>query len=432
MNERFEYKGYWYLPNNDENAIAGILTYLPNVSLELELIGAIDKSESDFVGFANQETRKIIWGTTSEGKRISLFNCIPSGGCLYHDVSFPISKYKIQFCLNGCHLEHFLENKFDWANVSISTLTYWYHPGVLKRKDIHDKESHELKQISVSLNIKKAKDPVCSVRVNDETIIDLKRDASFNSSNNSLNPCFSQNTIIRFNRSQKSNISEYLRLTSHFESFLSLASLKTIQVERILLYDDSDFQDVGDRKIFRPSELYFVQKARSLTKNKATDFLFSYGQIEDIYPVILNKWYNNDEKIVPIRQHLINSVKIREVFESIDFLIVIQAIEGFCSRFKKEQDLKQQLRDLLAEFDDVALITNLDINVDEVADSRHYYSHFFDKSKKKNIVDGIELYYLTRKLRVVLIACLLSYCGIENSRINKILNMTNNPLVKFD
>ena len=28
MTTKFEYKGYWYLPNKQDNAVAGILTYI--------------------------------------------------------------------------------------------------------------------------------------------------------------------------------------------------------------------------------------------------------------------------------------------------------------------------------------------------------------------------------------------------------------------
>jgi len=49
MTEKFEYKGYWYLPSDPENAIAGILTYIPNESIILELIGTFENQQSELL-----------------------------------------------------------------------------------------------------------------------------------------------------------------------------------------------------------------------------------------------------------------------------------------------------------------------------------------------------------------------------------------------
>ena len=44
---------------------------------------------------------------------------------------------------------------------------------------------------------------------------------------------------------------------------------------------------------------------------------------------------------------------------------------------------------------------------------KHYYSHFMNKSQKPNTLDGIELYKLTGKLRILLICCVLSFIGMD-------------------
>ena len=44
--ESFEYKGYWYLPDNIDRRIAGILTFNDGESASLELIGEIELYEN--------------------------------------------------------------------------------------------------------------------------------------------------------------------------------------------------------------------------------------------------------------------------------------------------------------------------------------------------------------------------------------------------
>lgn len=113
-----------------------------------------------------------------------------------------------------------------------------------------------------------------------------------------------------------------------------------------------------------------------------------------------------------------------------DFLIVVQAIEGFHIRFRKEVSLTETMNQLIEEFSDIYKIKQDTINVREVVDSRNYYSHFMDRKKKKHIVDGYDLYILTIKLKRLLVCCLLNFIGFENDEINMILTKSSNPLFR--
>ena len=44
LEQKLEYKGYWYLPLSPDNKVAGILTYCPDEKITLELIGGFDDS----------------------------------------------------------------------------------------------------------------------------------------------------------------------------------------------------------------------------------------------------------------------------------------------------------------------------------------------------------------------------------------------------
>ena len=114
-----------------------------------------------------------------------------------------------------------------------------------------------------------------------------------------------------------------------------------------------------------------------------------------------------------------------------DFIIVVQALEGFCSRFRKESNLTDMINLLIAEFSDIDKLQGDTINIKEVVDSRHYYSHFMDRKKKKNILDGYELYKLTVKLKKLLVCCLLNFVGFDNNEINMILKKSNNRLFEI-
>jgi hypothetical protein len=41
------------------------------------------------------------------------------------------------------------------------------------------------------------------------------------------------------------------------------------------------------------------------------------------------------------------------------------------------------------------------------------------------MVDGIDLIILTKKLRILLVCCILNFIGIDNEKINEIFNKTS-------
>lgn len=427
MTEKFEYKGYWYLPSDPDNAIAGILTYIPSESIKLELIGTFEKSTIGIITFSERKSIDIILGITSDAHKISLINCHPGGGSYNFSCSFPITKFSIQYCLDGIHIEDFKNKKFCWSNIIIPELTTWCYPAALE--SVYGfSEKDKVNKISVSVNTDKVKIPIISVDINNLTILNLKKDVHYNGSEYHLNPTFKQSTFLQIQKRNKSSISDFLSDINLFERFMSLASLSTIKVANISLYDEDNYQELDNKdKIFHPIELFYVQRDVEKEKTKEFDFLISYSQIEDIFPEIIKKWYSDTSEITPIRAHLIQSVKSKTVFDSTDFLIVIQAIDGFCIRFREEQKtLAKKLEIILDEFKDIDKIKQSKIDIKAAVDSRHYYSHFMNKSKRPNTLDGLELYNLTKKLRILLICCLLNFIGIENKRINELLNKSNN------
>src|SRR5690554_2234229 len=104
--------------------------------------------------------------------------------------------------------------------------------------------------------------------------------------------------------------------------------------------------------------------------------------------MILQKWFADKEDIAPIHAHIMESIKPKNVFSSVDFLIVVQAIEGYYTRFRKKDSLTNILKNIILEFSFVNKIKKDNLNIEEVRDSRHYYSHFMKKSEKPQAKEG--------------------------------------------
>jgi len=151
LTQNFEYKGYRFLPSAPENKIAGILTYIPNESIKLELIGTLEKAELPIIAFTNSTRIDIIWGITSDAKKISLIDCFPGGGSYNFSCSFPIIKYSIQYCLIGTYIENFQDKLFNWSDVTMPELNTWCNPTALK-SIFSFNEINEVNKISVSFS----------------------------------------------------------------------------------------------------------------------------------------------------------------------------------------------------------------------------------------------------------------------------------------
>ena len=84
------------------------------------------------------------------------------------------------------------------------------------------------------------------------------------------------------------------------------------------------------------------------------------------------------------------------------------------------------------EFKDICQIKLTDDDLKCARGSRDYYSHILklEKKAKKNALEGAKLYDLTRKLRVLLVCCALSFLGMDNQKINGLLNKCDNSILR--
>jgi hypothetical protein len=68
--ERFDYKGFWWLPKNTDEKLAGILSFSPSEGGNLELIGDF----STLIDSHTSDEPLLILGSTLEGE-ITLYSC---------------------------------------------------------------------------------------------------------------------------------------------------------------------------------------------------------------------------------------------------------------------------------------------------------------------------------------------------------------------
>jgi hypothetical protein len=164
---------------------------------------------------------------------------------------------------------------------------------------------------------------------------------------------------------------------------------------------------------------------------KMPEMLFKHADIEQQFESIYQK-YSTDNSIGQIWSNLIDSLEKKRVFTSNDFLVVAQALDGFAIRFRKEQKFLPELQALKEEFKGINRLKLSDGDLEEANGSRNYYSHILklEKKEKKQALEGAKLFDLTKKLRLLLICCVLDFLGLNKNKINELLNNCSHSILR--
>lgn len=425
MEERI-YKGYWWLPSEPEEQIAGALAIDSRGNVKLELYGCFGPAD-DYVIFDRKDDPAIFgrcYTPDSKMTDVSLIGCSSALTLNFSENTFPLTRYTCQYALIGIHCQKMEDAMFFKAHVDFKELAFWCPP-----KNV----TFTMRDDSISVSIETKVDekaPLASVNLDGGVKIQLKEGATYKPDYPKL--YIDQSTYVEI---LKDDMNALLALSTSrmFERYLSVATLAPVEHGKIMLYSKQKSQELeGGKVIYHPIELVtYLYLDNVQDSYKQRDFLFQYADVAQDLGQILGKLYT-DKSIAQIWSNLVDSLEKKRVFTSNDFLVVIQALDGFSIRFRKEQDFLPQLTALRDEFTDIKKLSLTDEDLKAARGSRDYYSHILklQKKEKRNALEGWKLFDLTKKLRVLLICCVLNFMGMDNDKINQLLNKCENSLLR--
>lgn len=133
LSDSHEWAGEWWLPNESEKKIPGILHYDPEKGLKLTLIGSIESrimtltDRGTLVMHEGSQTWEMLHGV-AEQREITLLECIPTKSLsnIGARVKSPDKQTVMATkALIGVHLDNPDERAFSALEVSIEDLTHW-------------------------------------------------------------------------------------------------------------------------------------------------------------------------------------------------------------------------------------------------------------------------------------------------------------------
>lgn len=414
MNTVKIYKGLWRLPDVLDKQIPGILTVEKN-KIVLETIDCVEIGSPIFRFVTkNVPFYDVIWGISSDAKKISIFNSYESIS-FNSDSHFPTAKYNAQFVTIGKHIKS-LDQLGDYdIKAYFNELSYWFRANCIY---LDCQENN----YTCRTDIKNSN--IVEAQIDDECNLKLRGEVNLTCNKAGMQIELEQFSTLNLVFSKSISIRDAKQKVAIFEQFLSFATLRSVQYDRFLLIEKHH----NENQII---EIYETKEDWTNNSECFWEYLFVYETIKDSFPLIIKKWYA-EKDIFPIRAHLIDSIRQKGSFCSIDFLITIQAVEGFYCRFRKDDEkLNKILNNLISEFSDISVLEFSDHDIVCIIDSRHYYSHLLPPGKKANVVDGYNLYILNHKLRKLLLCCILNFVGFNNKEINMIFSKSRNPYLRM-
>lgn len=446
MKLKNEYLGSWWIAEEDNNKIDGVLEIGSNGEISLKLIGSFEYNRGDLKGFFNIDGHsRLIYGETSCGVYVTLISCIFSSKKMHSPGSGEEVYYVNQMIIGGKLLDP-AEIYFKKFKMRCDLLEEWVNKRILLRNDEENSQYHfnlakpEILEFGYGPNRLRIIDNILltgnnckSITIRNEMYIELETEANI-------------------------DISKGINLANEISSLISIAGFSTVSLLAFEFeIDEYDYQ------------LYF----KSILKNREIDMehkntngnrmLFQFTDVINSQS-LLDKWFSLHEEIKPILMYL-SELNRKEVFDQMKFLKIMQSIEAFSRRmrnnsledknifnerlnsvlsniensdnrnwveeslaYKNEPSLRKRLKELLDETDFLFRMNSKTKSkvINSAVEIRNYLTHF-DKKKEKNLEEfSKDMFYIGKLFMYTLQALVLLELGFDNSFIIRKLNQNNN------
>ncbi len=453
MNQSFELKGYWWLPETPEIKVSGTLSFSPGELVSLELMGSLIKLDNPNPKREDLVNPSIILGTSLEGQSVTIANCtqVQSTGSL---IGISTSKFTGYFAYIGVHFSTESQIKFRELSISFYNLDEWFS------KDGFTTNSPKRGSEIVSYE---QPNPVRT------TVGEYHIDFVVFGPNQSMDPFtyvnISQEARINIWSDTEKSIDDFLTLIRHLQNFLTLGMSKPTFLKGVTGFTESAKEK--EPSFYYPVKMYYPADG---LKPRTVDIpyfqmMFTLPVIENQLQQILETWISKADLIKPVYDLYFSALYNPSVYLEFEFLSLAQAIETYHRqmyggkyqsddvyedglykmlvaaipddldkdfrsslkqgrlKYANEYSLRKRLQLLGAHLAEGIFIAFLqgkeqrDYFANKVANTRNYLTHYPPELKDEAAKSGHELHDLTQKLRLVLQVCLLEELGFTWEKI---------------
>lgn len=395
-------KGYWWVPSDPENKIAGILTCNGKDQSTLELFGCFQSF--NFLSSRERESYacELIYGITQKEEKFSLLNNIR--------LSLSASEYAtctfmISIAIEGIHLDESNKKCFTGGLLSFKYLSNWYREDTIEVQNGDDYQIFK-----------------CKCKGSNERTITMSDGAELTIHSSYKNAYFGHNDEIRLYQgtqliltvSEPLTIWEFLDKAKILQQFVSLLLLSPQYFDEMCLRTQED-----NYYIVR------VYLCNGSSVKPSYGAFINYNIIKEQLDRIVKKWFECSDEMYPIQSHLIRSLDFSKSLGCEDFLVVAQAIDGLTKMSDSKKHLNNRVTNLYNKMNGIHHLQNNKMDINAFVKTRNYYAHMAkDKDKDKDdasVAKGLQLVELQQKAILLLTCALLNFYGLLDCQIDESL-----------
>lgn len=451
LTSTFSLKGDWFLPDSPDKRLSGEVSYSPEKGVYLELIGAFSKNPLD----PDDNNYTTILGIVEGSRKISLFECLHVGRTTVSfvcgsETAKPVTTYSVNLMLDGWHYDSCDDICVKTVYIQFDGLAEWLQVSGFGLDAV------KMDEKTIDVHYQRPEP------INFEFSKGVK--ASFDFCTSSISqPAFrtsfemQQVARLKIQREAELTLDDILRVAYKFLAFLMLGLNGETFVKSITcFFYPNNTELMPDETLDRRRVDFFYQQHLTVKENK-WDFYsmtFTYPAVKDKFQQLITKWENDFSDFEPAINLLVEQICEKNTFSINDFLNLAQAAETLHDRIKpgekkmpdgEYKSLKEKILNVIPEIykgfvqgllqfgnnaslrqrliDLVEMcpgkicelfIPDKDAFINEVLDSRNYYTHY-TISGKKNVKQGRDLMLLTKRIQILLIINILLHLGMSDA-----------------
>jgi hypothetical protein len=443
--QSFEYAGYWWLPQAEENKICGTVRYSPEAGIELSLLGSFKPIEKSL----ESSSYDLILGLTEQGKVFTLFDCLETGSAI-RMAGLITQRLDVRLAFLGAHFDTPDDLRFQKATAQYTHLPVW--AGVSGLALNWDTAKGQLSKFQVTYDYPEE----VAARI---TVGELALTYAFESKRELLTDlALRESLMFRLDYFQPVTIDDvFAGFITPMQNFFTLATGVANAVAELIVYSAASVRlktDGTDRP--RPIEVFFQRvfndpiQERPLTPDKV---LFTLNDILPDFGQVMKAWFDVASELgtffgllfgyryapfTYVQQRFLNVAQAVETYHRAHKNGTVMPQEEFYAihrsiieatpasrrewlnqrlRHSNEPSFRRRILDLYdASSDVMTRIAPRDEFAARVADTRNYHTHHSPELKDKAATEPADVHYLTEKLRILAESSVLQEVGLTGER----------------
>jgi len=444
MLENWEKKGYWWLPERENEKIFGILTFSQENGAVIELFNSFNDQILNI-------KCEFLLGKSLDGENITLYKCQEksfSSGSI-----FPVITLIAEVVFCGVHYKNADAIKFYQVGCSYTNLYAWLNVSGFKTK-----LGESLFNISYSIP-----DQI-EYKINDEISILFKLTCQQNISKEEGGEIkTNEQANIVFKSKNELPLDKFFIYLNKFRDFLSLATANPVYPLAVNGFSEQNIIKFGNDTYRIPINIFYQLSdyPQQLGIGNVLNFNFFFNQIKNDFCKYFSNWLNKAETLEPLFTLYFGNIFNKSIYLEQRFLNFIYALEYYHrkviggnylerskflgglylffiksipkkietpfsvslkARFKylNEYSLRKRLLDIFNKNEKLISLLTKDKNefIAAIVDTRNYLTHYDDENKGK-AKKGWALFRLTEKVKLIIEICLLIEVGLNEDLINK-------------